>query len=150
MIEGSLAGRLADAAEGRLGAEPLTSRSEPHVGVVLASQGYPGAVTTGIPITGLDEAEAVDGVRVFHAGTELRDGRIVTAGGRVLTVVGTGPTYEQAIARAYSGVSKISFAGMQFRRDIGRKALTVAQLPESPELPESERQPASRVQGGGQ
>jgi phosphoribosylamine--glycine ligase len=62
---------------------------------------------------------------VFHAGTASgADGQVVTAGGRVLTVVGRGPTYEDAIDRAYGGASRISFAGMQYRRDIGRKALT--------------------------
>ena len=61
---------------------------------------------------------------VFHAGTALRDGRLVTAGGRVLTVVGRGADLAEAIARAYAGVLKISFDGMQYRRDIGRKALT--------------------------
>jgi phosphoribosylamine---glycine ligase len=90
---------------------------------VLASPGYPGAVTTGAPIRGLADAAIVDGVDVLHAGTALMDGEIVTAGGRVLTVVGRGPTFEAAIARAYAGVSKIAFEGMQYRRDIGAKAL---------------------------
>ena len=60
---------------------------------------------------------------VFHAGTALRDGALVTAGGRVLTVVGRGRDFAEAIARAYAGVAQISFDGMQYRRDIGRKAL---------------------------
>ena len=59
---------------------------------------------------------------VFHAGTAARDGRIVTASGRVLTVVGRGATYGDAIARAYQGVAALSFEGMHYRRDIGRKA----------------------------
>ena len=63
------------------------------------------------------------GVSVYHAGTATRDGKIVTAGGRVLTVVGRGSDYGDAIARAYAGVAEISFDGMQYRRDIGRKAL---------------------------
>ena len=63
------------------------------------------------------------GVTIFHSGTALADKRIVTAGGRVLTVVGTGRDYQEAIDRAYQGVSAITFEGMQYRRDIGRKAL---------------------------
>ena len=66
---------------------------------------------------------AVDGALVFHAGTRDVDGRLVTAGGRVLTVVGRGPSYESATATAYEAASRIRFAGMQYRRDIGQKAL---------------------------
>jgi phosphoribosylamine-glycine ligase len=62
-------------------------------------------------------------VCVYHAGTAARDGRLITAGGRVLTVVGQGPGFSDAIARAYAGVEQIHFDGMQFRRDIGKKAL---------------------------
>ncbi len=94
------------------------------VGVVLASAGYPGPVTSGVPIQGVDDAARVDGVDVLHAGTAVRENRLVTAGGRVLTVVGRGPTFDVAIDRAYEGVSRISFDGMQYRRDIGRKALS--------------------------
>jgi phosphoribosylamine--glycine ligase len=83
-------------------------------------------VTTGQPITGLERAAAMPGVLVFHAGTRVENGVVVTAGGRVLTVVGRGPTYEAAMRRAYAGVAQISFEGMQYRRDIGRKALGVA------------------------
>jgi phosphoribosylamine--glycine ligase len=78
-----------------------------------------------VPIEGLDAAAALDGVSVFHAGTARRGDAIVTAGGRVLTVVGRGDSYAAAIARAYAGVSKISFDGMHYRTDIGRKALNV-------------------------
>jgi phosphoribosylamine--glycine ligase len=123
MIDDALAGVLADAAEGSLRTTALKSSAQPHVGVVLASEGYPGTVATGRVISGLDAAGALDGVQVFHAGTEKRDGRFVTAGGRVLTVVGAGPTYPDAIDRAYAGVAAISFEGMHCRRDIGRKAL---------------------------
>ena len=134
MIAGELAPRLEEAARGALSPDPIALRPERHVGVVLASQGYPGSGPHGLPISGIDEAEALDDVLVFHAGTTsepsaahssgLADaGRILTAGGRVLTVVGRGATYEDAIARAYAGVSRISFDGMQYRKDIGRKAL---------------------------
>jgi len=98
---------------------------ERRVGVVLASAGYPESSQSGQTITGIDVAEELDGVRVYHAGTALQDGRLVTSGGRVLTVVGEGPDFPTAIARAYRGVERIRFEGMQFRTDIGRKALAV-------------------------
>jgi phosphoribosylamine--glycine ligase len=97
--------------------------SERLVGVVVASRGYPESSQSGCVIDGVAEAEQVPGVSVFHAGTAIREGRLVTAGGRVLTVVGSGGAFPEAIRRAYEGVAKISFDGMQYRRDIGRKAL---------------------------
>jgi phosphoribosylamine--glycine ligase len=123
LIEDELAPVLAAAAEGTLGNRSCRSSSDVAVGVVLASDGYPGDVRTGFAVEGLDRAQALEHVQVFHAGTAEREGRIVTSGGRVLTVVGRGATYDAAIARAYDGVSKIGFEGMQYRRDIGRKAL---------------------------
>jgi phosphoribosylamine--glycine ligase len=121
-IESALAPQLAAAAAGRLGDTPLAFSRDKLVGVVLASQGYPGASPTALPIDGLDDLAALEHVTVFHSGTAARDGRVVTAGGRVLTVVGRGDTFEAAIARAYEGVSTIRFDGMQYRRDIGAKA----------------------------
>ena len=89
--------------------------------VVLASPGYPDAPLTGQPVEGLEQAAARPGVLLFHAGTRRGDGgRILTAGGRVLAVVGTGQQAEQARQRAYEAVGQIRFAGMQYRRDIGR------------------------------
>jgi phosphoribosylamine--glycine ligase len=114
---------LSAAARGDLGERQCRISNEKAVGVVLASRGYPDSSDLGRPISGLAEAEEVEGVAVYHAGTVERDGRIVTAGGRVLTVVGTATTYEEATVRAYTGVHRISFDGMQFRRDIGRKAM---------------------------
>ena len=126
MIAGPLAQRLVAAAAGALDPAPLAFRPERHVGVVLASRGYPGPGPTGLPIDGLEAAAALDDVLVFHAGTaRSADGRVVTAGGRVLTVVGRGATYEGAIARAYEGVGRLAFEGIHYRRDIGRKALPV-------------------------
>ncbi|MEO8521165.1 MAG: phosphoribosylamine--glycine ligase [Acidobacteriota bacterium] len=123
MIDGELAPRLAAAAEGALDPAPVPFRAERHVGVVLAAPGYPGAVTTGTRIDGLDAAARVPGVLVFHAGTAREGDAVVTRGGRVLTVVGRGAGYQEAIAAAYAGVAKISFDGMQYRRDIGRRAI---------------------------
>ncbi|MFA5911041.1 MAG: phosphoribosylamine--glycine ligase [Vicinamibacterales bacterium] len=94
------------------------------VGVVLAAHGYPGDVRSGDVITGLDEvARDCPDVLVFHAGVKQRGNDLVTAGGRVLTVVATAPSFAIAIARAYEAASKIHFDGMQFRRDIGAKAI---------------------------
>ena len=94
------------------------------VGVVLAAQGYPGDVRSGDIITGLDDVKRdCPDVTVFHAGVKHRGADLVTAGGRVLTVVAAAASYEIAIARAYEAASKIHFDGVQFRRDIGQKAL---------------------------
>ena len=94
------------------------------VGVVLAAHGYPGEVRTGDVIHGLDEvARDCPGVQLRFAGVKQQGDQLVTAGGRVLTVVATAPEFPVAIARAYEAASKIKFAGMQYRGDIGRKAL---------------------------
>jgi phosphoribosylamine--glycine ligase len=91
---------------------------EACVGVVLASGGYPGSYETGFPIEGLDEVGA--DVQIFHAGTKRRDdGALVTAGGRVLTVVATGATLAEARQKAYRNVERIRFQGLHYRRDIG-------------------------------
>ncbi|MBP1633581.1 MAG: purD [Acidobacteria bacterium] len=127
MIDGDLAPLLAAAAAGRLGEESCRVRDWPRVGVVLASGGYPDAFEKGKPISGLDAAESVPGVLVFHAGTARRDGQVVTAGGRVLTVVGEGQDFRQATSRAYEGASRIRFEGMRMRTDIGKKAVLAAE-----------------------
>ncbi len=98
-------------------------RPEAAVCVVMASGGYPGEYETGKPISGIEAAEKVEGVTVFHAGTALRDGQLVTAGGRVLGVTAIGADIRAAIGRAYEAVGKICFDGMHFRKDIGKKAL---------------------------
>lgn len=94
------------------------------VSVVLASAGYPGSYEKGEVITGIDAAEALDGVKVFHAGTKVsKDGELLTNGGRVLNVVALADTFEAARAKAYEAVDLIEFEGKQFRRDIAKKAL---------------------------
>jgi phosphoribosylamine--glycine ligase len=103
----------------------LTCSDAAAVCVNLVSGGYPGRYPTGIPITGVDEAER-DGAQVFHAGTALKDGRLVTAGGRVLSVTATAPSVPEAIARAYRAIDRIRFEGMHFRRDIGTRHGTAA------------------------
>jgi len=91
--------------------------------VVLASGGYPGSYKKGQEITGLENARDLDDVIIFHAGTTLKDGKTVTAGGRVLGVVGLGETIRHAIDRSYLAVKLINFKDMHYRKDIGRKAL---------------------------
>jgi len=95
------------------------------VSLTLASGGYPGKYRTGIPITGIKEANSIAGTQVFHAGTALQDGQLVTAGGRVLSVAAHGKTLAEAVAKAYEAAAYISFAGMQYRRDIARRGLQV-------------------------
>ncbi|TMC24119.1 MAG: phosphoribosylamine--glycine ligase [Chloroflexi bacterium] len=93
------------------------------ISLSIASGGYPGKYRTGIPISGVDEANRVEGVRVFHAGTALQDGKLVTAGGRVLSVVARGATLQDAVARVYGAAKLISFEGMHYRHDIARRGL---------------------------
>jgi phosphoribosylamine--glycine ligase len=123
MIDDDLSEVLRSAAAGELRARNITVSGEPHVGVVLASGGYPDGYEAGKTIHGLDAAEALPGALVFHSGTVRRKRDIVSAGGRVLTVVGRGRDYGKAIAKAYEAVGKISFEGMHYRTDIGAKAL---------------------------
>jgi phosphoribosylamine---glycine ligase len=117
-----LAPLLAAAARGSLEHDRCALSDATFVGVVMASRGYPESSNAGQPITGLVEAERA-GASVFHAGTSLSAGQLVTAGGRVLTVVASGDGFADAIDRAYAGVRAISFSGMQYRQDIGRNAL---------------------------
>jgi phosphoribosylamine--glycine ligase len=123
MLDEDLSSLLMCAANGALQRRRARFSSDVHVGVVLAAGGYPDRVETGKLISGVDSAGNVKNAVVFHAGTARQDGHLVTAGGRVLTVVGRGATYQQAIDTAYDAVSKVSFDGMQYRRDIGRKAV---------------------------
>jgi phosphoribosylamine--glycine ligase len=91
--------------------------------VVMAAGGYPGDFAKGSPISGLERAAGIDDLVVFHAGTTVRDGQVVTNGGRVLGVTGRGATVAAAIDKAYQGVQVISWEGVHYRSDIGRKAL---------------------------
>ncbi|MCC7416314.1 MAG: phosphoribosylamine--glycine ligase [Acidobacteria bacterium] len=122
LIAEPLAPLLASAAAGALTQRAVRMAPDRAVCVVLASQGYPESVHTGRPIHGVEAAEAVERVAVYHAGTAIRDGVLVTSGGRVLSVVGRGRDFVEAAARAYAGAGRISFEGMQYRRDIGRQA----------------------------
>jgi phosphoribosylamine--glycine ligase len=121
-IDDDVAGLLAEAAAGHLRSEPRVADGA-AVCVVLAAEGYPGPVRRGDPIAGLDAAASVTGVTVVHAGTALDGaGRCVTDGGRVLGIVGEGPTLADARQVAYRAVAEVSWPGMQHRTDIAAEA----------------------------
>jgi phosphoribosylamine--glycine ligase len=102
----------------------ITMRSGASVCIIAASGGYPGKYASGYPITGLPNVGGQsEEVVVFHAGTAIKDGQIVTAGGRVLAISAVAPDLQTALSNAYAELAKISFEGMQFRRDIGHRAL---------------------------
>lgn len=124
LVDEPFARLLAAAAEGTLRQTSCRMATDKLVGVVLASRGYPESPESGRLIEGLADAEQQPGVSVLHAGTARTAAGLVTAGGRVLTVVGRAGRFEDAIERAYAGVRCISFDGMHYRRDIGRKALS--------------------------
>jgi len=101
---------------GTLGQTEIEWSNDACAGVVLASKGYPGSYKTGFPITGLDNVDP--DIMVFHAGTKAEDGKIYTAGGRVLTVVATGETIAEAREKVYSNITRIHFEGCYYRKDI--------------------------------
>ena len=121
LLELMIAAEMAD-----LGGREVTWSADKAVCVVLASEGYPESSSSGDEISGLDNIPT--GVYIYHAGTEERDGRFYTAGGRVLNVVGTGPTVIEARARAYAAVEQIHFEGMQYRTDIAMEAIELEDL----------------------
>jgi phosphoribosylamine--glycine ligase len=114
VLEACAAGRLSDVT--------LRWRPEPSVCVVLCAENYPGPARNGDAISGVEAAEA-EGAVVFHAGTAIENGSLVTAGGRVLGVTASGADLRQAIRNSYAAVQRIEFPGMHYRRDIGEKGL---------------------------
>ena len=123
-LEGDLVNIMLAVAEGRPEDIVLSWSDKWAVSVVLASEGYPGSYEKGKVILGVEEAQDLDDVIVFHAGTALNpDGELITAGGRVLNVVALGDTFEEARNRAYEACELIKFEGVQYRSDIGRRAL---------------------------
>ena len=123
VLDGDLAEALAAAARGELRPELLQVSPDHALCIVLAAAGYPEAPRTGDAIRGLEAAASVPGVQVFHAGTSLREGQVVTSGGRVLGVTARGTTLREAHARAYQAADSIEFEGRQLRRDIAARAL---------------------------
>lgn len=114
---------LDGAARGRLAGLRAEFLPEPSVCVVMASGGYPGEYSTGVPISGLDNVTPNADTWIFHAGTDIQNGRIVTAGGRVLGVTARGTSIASAIDRAYRTVEQVQWSGVHYRRDIGYRAL---------------------------
>jgi phosphoribosylamine--glycine ligase len=121
-LESDLADAMMKTAEGKLDEVELAWSAEPAVCVVMAAGGYPGSYGKGDPISGLAEA-AETGAVVFHAGTKLDDGNVVTAGGRVLGVTAKGADIGMAVENAYAAVEKITWNGAFFRRDIAKRAI---------------------------
>jgi len=116
-IEASIEGRVSDG--------DFRWSQDASVCVVMASGGYPGTIEVGKRITGLEDTEFLEGVKVFHAGTSTRDGAFYTAGGRVLGVTARAADLKTAADRAYEAVGKIHFAGAHYRKDIAARALKV-------------------------
>jgi phosphoribosylamine--glycine ligase len=117
-----LAAVLRASAEGGVAGTAFALRPEACVNVVAAAEGYPASPRTGDAVDGLEDAAAVEGALVFHAGTRELRGRVVTAGGRVLSVSGLGRGLAEARDRAYEAISRIAFEGMRYRGDIARSA----------------------------
>ena len=124
-LEGDLLGAMAGAAAGDAASSALAASDDAAVTVVIAASDYPARGDSGTPIEGIEDAEA-EGALVFQAGTAIHKGRVVTNGGRVLSVTGLGPSLEEARERAYEACGRISFEGMRFRRDIAARAVNVA------------------------
>lgn len=121
LLDADLYEILKACAEGRLDPASVKWQTGYAVTVVLASPGYPGSYPKGLPISGLEDAEAQPDIVIFHAGTAIKDDQLVTAGGRVLNVTATGNTLEDVLNKAYSAVKLVHFEGMHYRTDIGRR-----------------------------
>jgi len=128
-LESDLLPALIATADGTLDQITLTWRDDVALTVVMATEGYPGSYGKGSEIKGLDEADKVEGVKVFHAGTADKDGRTVAVGGRVLNVTALGSTVGAAQARAYEAIDKIDWPEGFCRRDIGWRAIEREQQP---------------------
>jgi phosphoribosylamine--glycine ligase len=122
-MESDLLEAMESSIAGRVSAGDFRWSPDPAVCVVMASGGYPGAFEAGKPIYGIDEAERIYGVKVFHAGTNRRDKTYYTSGGRVLGVTARGGDLPEAVERAYDAVMKIRFEGMHYRKDIAARGL---------------------------
>lgn len=122
-MESDLVDAMEACIDGRLAETELRWTPGASACVIASSSGYPGKYQTGLPIRGLQDAARVPGVQVFHSGTALRDGVIVTGGGRVLGVTAAADTLQQALNRAYEAMALVHFDGMYYRHDIGHRAL---------------------------
>ena len=124
-LETDLVEHILDILEGKIDEVKPKWSDKWSIGVVMASKGYPGSYEKGKVITGIEEAEKDPDVVVFHAGTDIKDGKLVTAGGRVLTVTALGNTLPEAKEKVYKAVEKIHFEGAHYRKDIGDKGIRI-------------------------
>jgi phosphoribosylamine---glycine ligase len=131
-LESDLVEALEASIDGRTSEGDFRWSDDAAVCVVLASGGYPGSYETGKSITGLEDAEKPDGVKIFHAGTTARDGALYTSGGRVLGVTARAPGLPTAVERAYDACAKISFEGAYYRKDIAARALKSGKVEKNP------------------
>jgi phosphoribosylamine--glycine ligase len=122
-LQSDLAEVMLAVVDGKLDQVQLQWDPRPAICVVAASRGYPGKYATGVPISGVDQADTMRDVKVFHSGTAMRDGRLVTDGGRVLGITAIGDTIAAAQKRAYDALKLIGFDGMHYRTDIGHQAV---------------------------
>jgi phosphoribosylamine--glycine ligase len=125
-LESDLVEALEACVNGTLSETELRWSAGASACVVASSSGYPSSYQTGFPITGLDAAARIPGVQIFHSGSSVAGGQLVTAGGRVLGVTAAAQSLEQALSRAYQALGEIQFQGMYYRRDIGHRALKKA------------------------
>ena len=122
-IESGFLDALLASAKGSLGNIDIINKNMTAACVILISGGYPKEYKSGYEITGISDADGIDNIKVFHAGTKLENGKLLTNGGRVLCVTAIGDDLKSAIDKAYKGVDKISFKDMAYRKDIGKKGL---------------------------
>ena len=122
-LESDLVQHILDILDGKIDSVKPVWSEKWAIGVVMASKGYPGKYEKGFEITGIEDAEKDPDIVVFHAGTDIKDGKLITAGGRVLTVTAVGDTLKEAKEKAYKAVEKIHFEGAHYRRDIGDKGI---------------------------
>jgi phosphoribosylamine--glycine ligase len=125
-LESDLVDAMEACIDGRLAESELRWMPGASACVIASSSGYPGKYKTGLPIRGLSEAARVPGVQVFHSGTALRDGQVVTSGGRVLGFTAAAESLQEALSRAYEAAALVDFDGMYLRHDIGHRALARA------------------------
>ncbi|WP_297454468.1 phosphoribosylamine--glycine ligase [Persephonella sp.] len=122
-LESDLVQHILDILDGKIDSVQPVWSEKWAIGVVMASKGYPGKYEKGFEITGIEEAEKDPDIVVFHSGTDIKNGKLVTAGGRVLTVTAVGNTLKEAKEKAYKAIEKIHFEGAHYRKDIGDKGI---------------------------
>ena len=122
-LKSDLVQHILDILDGKIDTVQPVWSEKWSIGVVMASKGYPGKYEKGFEITGIEDAEKDPDIVVFHSGTDIKDGKLVTAGGRVLTVTAVGDTLKEAKEKAYKAVEKIHFEGAHYRKDIGDKGI---------------------------